>query len=178
MEDLTRLVDDSLARHGVRPTVDHRRLQWSRWFRCESSFGLWLVPNQPGLYALGEEVFAPGESAATGGKRMLAIFQISDTRDLGIALGRMFTSSHPLHDRVAEGRCFARYAIVTDVAERASCLAAFQKWLNSSAETASGFSADSDPNTADWPPTPSERPAQAPAHDIPIKRPISLPSGF
>ena len=59
MEDLTRLVDDSLERHGVRPIVDHRRLQWSRWFRCESSFGLWLIPNQPGLFALGEEVFAP-----------------------------------------------------------------------------------------------------------------------
>ena len=108
MEDLTRLVDDSLERHGVRPTVDHRRLQWSRWFRCESSFGLWLIPNQPGLFALGEEVFAPGETAATGGKRMLAIFQISDTRDLAIALGRMFTSNHPLHDAGRRRPCANR----------------------------------------------------------------------
>ena len=178
MEDLTRLVDDSLERHGVRPTVDHRRLQWSRWFRCESSFGLWLIPNQPGLFALGEEVFAPGETAATGGKRMLAIFQISDTRDLAIALGRMFTSNHPLHDRVSGGRCFARYAIVPDDAERATCLAAFQRWLNSSAESASGFSADTDPAVANWPQVPSERAPQAPAHGIPVKRSTSLPSGF
>jgi hypothetical protein len=164
MEDLTRLVDDSLERHGVRPTVDHRRLQWSRWFRCESSFGLWLIPNQPGLFALGEEVFAPGETAATGGKRMLAIFQISDTRDLAIALGRMFTSNHPLHDRVSGGR--------------ATCLAAFQRWLNSSAESASGFSADTDPAVANWPQVPSERAPQAPAHGILVKRSTSLPSGF
>ena len=80
---------------------------------------------------------------------MLAIFQISETQDLAIALGRMFTSTHPLHDRVAGGRCFARYAIVTDDAERATCLAAFQRWLNSSAESASGFSADTDPGG--WP---------------------------
>ena len=178
MDELTRLVDDSLARHGVHPTVDHRRLQWSRWFRCESSFALWLVPNQPGLYALAEEIFAPGESSATGGKRMLAIFHISDANDVGIALGRMFTSRHPFHDRVAQGRCFARYAIVTDAAERASCLTAFEKWLDSSTETASGFSADTDPATANWPPAPTERPAQTPAHGTPIKRPTSLPSGF
>jgi len=144
MDDLTRLVDASLARHGVRPIVDHHRLEWSRWFRCESSFGLWLVPNQPGLFALGEEVIAPGENIATGGKRMLAIFHIAEARDLGVALGRLFTSSHPLYERMAQGRCFARYAVVTDAGERATCLAAFQRWLDSSAETASGFSADTD----------------------------------
>jgi hypothetical protein len=176
MDELTRLVDDSLARHGLHPTVDHRRIEWSRWFRCESSFGLWLVPNQPGLYALGEEVLAPGETVATGGKRMLAIFQIADTHDLGIALGRMFTSAHPLHDRVAEGRCFARYAIVTDEAERKTCLATFQRWLNSSSETASGFSADTEAGADNWPPT-SEQGTQVPARTQ-IKRPAALPSGF
>lgn len=177
MDNLTRLVDDSLARHGVRPTVDHRRLQWSPWFRCESSFALWLIPNRPGLYAVGEEVLAPGESVATGGKRMLAIFQVSETHDLGIALGRMFTSTHPLHDRVAEGRCFARYTVIPDAAERSTCLAAFQHWLNTSSETASGLSPDTDPAMADWPPVP-ERAPQTAAHGIPIKRPTSLPSGF
>ena len=40
MEGLTRLVEESMARHGFEPPVDHRRLQWSRWFRCETSFDL------------------------------------------------------------------------------------------------------------------------------------------
>ena len=176
MDELTRLVDNSLARHGLHPTVDHTRIQWSRWFRCESSFGLWLVPNQPGLYALGEEVLAPGETAAIGGKRMLAIFEISDTTDLGIALGRMFTSAHPLHDRVAEGRCFARYAIVTDEAERKTCLATFQRWLNTSSETASGFSSDAEAGASNWPATP-ERKAEVHGRSE-IKGPTALPSGF
>jgi len=61
MEDLTRLVADSLARHGFEATLDCRRLQWSRWFRCESSFSLLLVPSAAGVYALGEEIVAPGE---------------------------------------------------------------------------------------------------------------------
>ena len=176
MDELTRLVDNSLARHGLHPTVDHTRIQWSRWFRCESSFGLWLVPNQPGLYALGEEVLAPGETAAISGKRMLAIFEISDTTDLGIALGRMFTSAHPLHDRVAEGRCFARYAIVTDEAERKTCLATFQRWLNTSSETASGFSSDAEAGASNWPATP-ERKAEVHGRSE-IKGPTALPSGF
>lgn len=182
MDDLTRLVDASLARHGVHPTVDHHRLEWSRWFRCESSFGLWLVPNQPGLFALGEEVLAPGENAATGGKRMLAIFHIAETRDLGIALGRMFASTHPLYDRVSRGRCFARCAVVTDAAERATCLAAFQRWLNSSAETASGFSADPEsPSLASapsgWTSASSERSTRR-THESSVSPPSPLPSGF
>ena len=40
MEDITRLVDDSMARHGFDVSLDHRRLLWSRWFRCESGFSL------------------------------------------------------------------------------------------------------------------------------------------
>lgn len=182
MDDLTRLVDASLARHGVHPTVDHHRLEWSRWFRCESSFGLWLVPNQPGLFALGEEVLAPGENAATGGKRMLAIFHIAEARDLGLALGRLFTSAHPLHDRVTQGRCFARYAVITDTTERAACLGAFQRWLNSSAETASGFSADTESSAlasapAGWTSESPERSTKR-THESSVSPPAPLPSGF
>lgn len=60
MEDLARMVADSLARHGYDAPVDHRRLEWSRWFRCESSLSLLLVPSSPGIYALGEELGWPG----------------------------------------------------------------------------------------------------------------------
>lgn len=60
MEDLVRMVADSLARHGYDAPVDHRRLEWSRWFRCESSLSLLLVPSSPGIYALGEDLGWPG----------------------------------------------------------------------------------------------------------------------
>src|SRR5271170_2188636 len=62
MEALTRLVTDSLARHGFDRPIDPRRLQWSRWFRCDSPHSLLVVPSKPGIFAIAEEVldFAPG----------------------------------------------------------------------------------------------------------------------
>ncbi len=56
METLTRLVTESLARHGFDRPVDYRRLQWSSWFRCESHRSLLHVPSKPGIFALAEEV--------------------------------------------------------------------------------------------------------------------------
>jgi hypothetical protein len=60
MEALTRLVTDSLARHGLDRPVDPRRLQWSRWFRCDSPHSLLVVPSKPGIFALAEEVMNLG----------------------------------------------------------------------------------------------------------------------
>jgi len=56
METLTRLVTESLVRHGFDRPVDYRRLQWSRWFRCESHRSLLHVPSKPGVFALAEEI--------------------------------------------------------------------------------------------------------------------------
>lgn len=56
MEGLTRLVADSLARHGFDRPLDYRRLHWSRWFRCESLHSLLFVPSRPGVFALAEEI--------------------------------------------------------------------------------------------------------------------------
>lgn len=56
METLTRLVTESLARHGFDRPLDYRRLQWSRWFRCESHHSLLSVPSKPGVFALAEEI--------------------------------------------------------------------------------------------------------------------------
>jgi len=58
METLTRLVSESLARHGFDRPLDYRRLQWSRWFRCESHHSLLFVPSKPGVFALAEEVMS------------------------------------------------------------------------------------------------------------------------
>ncbi|HEY3973777.1 MAG TPA: hypothetical protein VGM18_12285 [Candidatus Sulfotelmatobacter sp.] len=62
MEGLTRLVTESLARHGFDRPLDYRRLQWSRWFRCESPHSLLFVPSKPGVFALAEEVMDLGNA--------------------------------------------------------------------------------------------------------------------
>jgi hypothetical protein len=64
METLTRLVSASLARHGFDRPVDYRRLQWSRWFRCESPHSLLIVPSKPGVFALAEEIVDFGTTTA------------------------------------------------------------------------------------------------------------------
>jgi hypothetical protein len=56
MEGLTRLVTESLARHGFDRPLDYRRLHWSRWFRCDSHHSLLIVPSKPGVFALAEEI--------------------------------------------------------------------------------------------------------------------------
>lgn len=58
MEALTRLVSESLARHGFDRPLDYRRLHWSRWFRCESHHSLLLVPSKPGVFAVAEEILS------------------------------------------------------------------------------------------------------------------------
>jgi len=64
METLTRLVTESLARHGFDRPVDYRRLQWSTWFRCESHHSLLHVPSKPGVFALAEEITDFGTAKA------------------------------------------------------------------------------------------------------------------
>src|SRR5580693_7361440 len=138
MEGLAHLVAESLVRHGFEPSFDHRRLQWSSWFRCQDSFSLVLAPCKPGIFALGEEVVAPGELAVGEGKRMLALFQISEAEDVGMALGRLFLSGNPARERFASGRCFARYVVIEDPIQRRTALTALQTWMASSAEAVSG----------------------------------------
>jgi len=62
MEGLTRLVSESLARHGFDRPLDYRHLHWSRWFRCESHHSLLLVPSKPGVFAVAEEIMDLGSS--------------------------------------------------------------------------------------------------------------------
>lgn len=157
MENISQLVNESLARHGVEPTLDHLRLQWCKWFRCESSFSVLLAPAKPGIFALGEEIIHPAESielraSSPVGKRMLALFQISETDDLGMTLGRLFLPGNPLRERLASGRCFARYTVIEDAAQRSTTCGVFQRWMQESAETASGISSGGfDPCSADIP---------------------------
>jgi len=171
MEALTRLVTDSLARHGFDRPVDPRRLQWSRWFRCDSPHSLLVVPSKPGIFALAEEIMdlAPGNThapvtdreghdfsraasaastdAASAAevkpvRRMLAVLQFSEDDDMAFTLDRMFTRINPMRDRLATGRCFLRFVVIEDQAQRCSICAALNQWMLSSSEKASGLPAD------------------------------------
>jgi hypothetical protein len=138
MEGLTRLVAESLARHGLDRPVDYRRLHWSQWFRCESPHSLLLVPSKPGVFALADEIIAPGDLAA---KRMLAVLQFCEDDDMAFVLDRMLSRQNPMRARLASGRCFVRYVVIEDAAQRRSITNALNQWLISSGESASGIGA-------------------------------------
>lgn len=168
MEGLTRLVAESMERHGLETPLDHRRLQWSRWFRLESSLDLVLVPSKPGLFAIGEEVVPAGNFP--GGKRMLAIFHIGDSNDLPISLCRLFTAGSPLRERISERQIFVRYTVIEDDIQRRTAQAALQRWLASSSEAATGIVSELNATTT------AESPAAEVRQDV--APPAPLPSGF
>lgn len=99
-------------------------MNWSRWFRCESSFGLLLVPNQPGVFALAEEVVS-----SPNGRRMLAVFEVDESDDLALSLSRMFALGSPWREKLVEGKCFARYAVAPGLADRRAAADALKQWL-------------------------------------------------
>jgi hypothetical protein len=170
MEALTRLVADSLARHGMDRPVDPRRLQWSRWFRCDSPHSLLVVPSKPGIFALAEEILGGAALGTLGDgilggaalqrcdsqplmnaalaaeaepvRRMLAVLQFSEDDDMAFTLDRMFIRINPMRDRLASGRCFLRFVVLEDSVQRRSICATLNQWLLSSAEKASGLPAD------------------------------------
>ncbi|HEX3741917.1 MAG TPA: hypothetical protein VHV29_19615 [Terriglobales bacterium] len=198
MENISQLVESSLVRHGVAANFDHLRLQWTSWFRCESSFSVLLAPAKPGIFALGEEIIPPAESVGAralsppglvdgqnrpASKRMLALFQVSEADDLGMALGRLFLPGTPLRERLTSGKCFARYAVIEDPAQRRLATEIFQRWMQESAETASGIetcgagalareSVNKPSTSFAWGMEVQDREAEE------LKRPQSLPSGF
>jgi hypothetical protein len=169
METLTRLVTESLARHGLDRPLDYRRLQWSHWFRCQSHHSLLVVPSKPGVFALAEEVLdsesiqvqveplaSPARSAVEGtvartlsngkgsgsipeSRRMLAVGQFFEDDDMAFALDRMLSQENPMRARLASGRYFVRFAVIEDPFERRSVLRALNQWILPSAEKAIGM---------------------------------------
>jgi hypothetical protein len=161
LEAITRLVADSLIRHGLDRPVDPRRLQWSRWFRCDSIHSLLVVPSKPGIFALAEEVMDLGSGNVNAGtapgcppernsgisgdeapRRMLAVLQFSEDDDMAFVLDRMFTCVNPMRARLASGHCFLRFVVIEDQAQRRSICGALNQWMLSSAEKASGIAAE------------------------------------
>jgi hypothetical protein len=107
-------------------------MNWSRWFRCESSFSLLLVPNQPGIFALAEEVIQPAENS----RRMLAVFEVQEADDLARAMSRLFAVGSPWREKLGEARCYVRYAVAPSIADRRAAASALKTWLNSQREVA------------------------------------------
>jgi hypothetical protein len=156
MESLTRLVTDSLTRHGFDRPIDPHRLQWSRWFRCESSHSLLVVPSKPGIFAIAEEIMDLGspsvgtgtpvppaeQRSAASERRMLAVLQFSEDDDMAFVLDRMFTRTNPMRSRLASGQCFLRFVVIEDHEQRRNICTALSQWLFASAEKASGISSD------------------------------------
>jgi hypothetical protein len=108
-------------------------MNWSRWFRCESSFELLLVPSQPGVFALAEEV-----AQATGpqARRMLAVFDVQEADDLSRAMSRLFATGSGWREKLAQARCYVRYAVAPSTADRRAAASALKTWLNSQREVA------------------------------------------
>jgi len=107
-------------------------MNWSRWFRCESSFSLLLVPNQPGIFALAEEMVQPAQNS----RRMLAVLEVQEADDLGRAMSRLFATGSPWRDKLGESRCYVRYAVAPGIADRRAAANALKTWLNSQREVA------------------------------------------
>jgi hypothetical protein len=172
MEGLTRLVSESLARHGFDRPLDYRRLSWSRWFRCESHHSLLFVPSKPGVFAVAEEIMDLGSNveerrfsaassglsiaalaAATtapeaesrkpeAGKRMLAVTQFFEDDDMAFVLDRMLSRQNPMSSRLASGRYFVRFVVVEDQTQRRSICSALNQWIVSAAEKVTGIASD------------------------------------
>ena len=108
-------------------------LNWSRWSRCESSFGLLLVPHQPGIFALAEEVT---ESSGPNARRLLAVFEINEAENLAFALSRFFAPGGAWQERLKQTRCYVRYVVMTDDKKRSAAAELLKRWLNSQLDNA------------------------------------------
>src|SRR6202166_1938737 len=224
MEAITRLVADSLARHGLNCSVDPRRLQWSRWFRCDSVHSLLVVPSKPGIFALAEEIMdlgpkqdqegqdrqgqdlqgqdlqgqdregqdreghdfsravtfaknSPASAAELSQRRMLAVLQFSEDDDMAFTLDRMFTRINPMRARLSSGRCFLRFVVIDDQAQRRTICTALNQWMVSSAEKATGISSDFSSSLELAPVTDRVgRALLSDSVDIPKSAPVPLPN--
>ena len=109
-------------------------MNWSRWFHCESSFGLLLVPSQPGVFALAEEVV---QAVGAQSRRMLAVFEVAEADDLSRAMSRLFAAGSPWREKMAQAKIYVRYAIAPSIADRRAAAMALKNWLSAQKEVAS-----------------------------------------
>jgi len=95
---------------------------------------LLLVPSQPGVFALAEEVV---QAVGAQSRRMLAVFEVAEADDLSRAMSRLFAASSPWREKMAEAKVYVRYAIAPSIADRRTATAALKNWLSAQREVAS-----------------------------------------
>ena len=144
------------------------QVKWSKWSACESSFSLLLVPQQPGVFALAEEIVPAGDGVAQS-KRMLAILEVGAAEDLARSLSRLFAAESVYHQRLSAARCFVRYAVIAEPGERQAVAAALEQWLTAQSEAIEVPAAPAVQDNAA-----QDNPDRAP-RDL---RPAPLPAGF
>ena len=132
MEQLPTVDNVNPAAQRLAIEQGEERPHWSSWSRCESSFSLLLVPHKPGVYALAEEVIDAGSQS----RRMLAMFAVTQSDDLARSISQLFMSGHPLRERLGQCRCFVRYAVISDPAQRQSIAQALERWLSQASDRA------------------------------------------
>jgi hypothetical protein len=130
-------------------------MNWSRWFHCESSFGLLLVPSQPGVFALAEEVV---QAAGPQSRRMLAVFEVAEAEDLSRAMSRLFAAGSPWREKLAQARCYVRYAIAPSIADRRTAATALKNWLSAQREVAQQIFEQKPPMAAEQKPAVAAEP--------------------
>jgi len=128
-------------------------MNWSRWFHCESSFSLLLVPSQPGVFALAEEVV---QAAGPQSRRMLAVFEVAEAEDLSRAMSRLFAAGSPWREKLAQARCYVRYAIAPSIADRRTAATALKNWLSAQREVAQQIFEQKPPMSAEQKPVAAE----------------------
>jgi hypothetical protein len=92
--------------------------------------------------ALAAEGIGDGNHRAEGTRRMLAVLQFSEDDDMAFTLDRMFTCVNPMRARLASRRCFLRFVVIEDQAQRRNICTALNQWMLNSAEKATGLPAD------------------------------------
>jgi len=95
---------------------------------------LLLVPSQPGVFALAEEVV---QAVGAQSRRMLAVFEVAEADDLSRAMSRLFAAGSPWREKMAEAKVYVRYAIAPSIADRRTATAALKNWLSAQREVAS-----------------------------------------
>ena len=117
---------------------------------------------------------------------MLAVLQFGEDDDMAFVLDRMLSRDNPMRARLLSGRCFVRFVVIEDEAQRRSICNALNQWMISSGEKASGIGAhfatslelnvaredrvrSTDRVAAGDPPANAESPALSPQTELDLK---------
>ena len=74
---------------------------------------------------------------------MLAVIHVAEADDLARAVGRIFSSGHPLREKLLTTPCFLRYAAMEIASERNMIAVALNRWLAEATAAANAIKPES-----------------------------------